>query len=188
MSPPAESRLLSRFLMPSERRRLEAGVAEGRLAPLEQLDVLAPEGLSELARWSLLLLVTSLAFFIALDISGTVCLARPEQCAIISAELAGVHWADCSQSGGLRCGAAASRGTACRRHSGSWRYSSFRPATSTGVILHRAGPALHPRRVPGGSWCSACRHQPSWGSSQQCSLRPPPPLSSWDSRGMWPAR
>ena len=65
---PAEPRLLSRFLMPSERRRLEAGVAEGRLAPLEQLDVLAPEGLSELARWSLLLLVASLAFFIALDI------------------------------------------------------------------------------------------------------------------------
>jgi hypothetical protein len=68
---PVESRLLSRFLRQSERRRLEAAVAEGRLEPVEQLDLLAPEGLPELARWSLLLLVASLAFFIALDIAAT---------------------------------------------------------------------------------------------------------------------
>jgi hypothetical protein len=70
MTPPAESRLLSRFLRRSDRRRLVAGLAEGRLAPLEQLDLLAPESLPELARSSLLLLLGSLVFFIALDIAA----------------------------------------------------------------------------------------------------------------------
>lgn len=70
MSPPAESRLLSRFLRQSDRRRLVAGLAEGRLAPLEQLDLLSPESLPELARSSLLLLLGSLVFFIALDIAA----------------------------------------------------------------------------------------------------------------------
>jgi Putative zincin peptidase len=70
MSPSSEPRLLSRFLRRPERQRLEAGMAEGRLVPLAQFDILAPEGLPELARWSLLLLLTSLLFFILLDVAA----------------------------------------------------------------------------------------------------------------------
>src|SRR5690349_17740362 len=69
---PRGMRLVARMLAASVRQRLVAAIRSGRLREIDRIDLLAEEGLPQLARHGAWLLVAATAGFVGLDVAASI--------------------------------------------------------------------------------------------------------------------